>query len=562
MNEAKTDWGNVTVKSIKLRGERPDGETISLQVEFENAYLWGPPGRRGPYPEQRPRDRWFLDRFLPHFKGAVGASGPSMPERSTISLLNMRGGELEEIVSRVRAAVAEFNEDVYPALLVEYTAERARLDADQELIERLMGEWMKRTADEPTGPLVIQSIRAARENSSGQIELDVELRKPTFEREPCQGPEPMPNGLEQWLGHHFGRAFTEALGLDATASDALIRFSVGRLELGDSLAKIPAAVAELNESVYPALAVQYSEVQARLDADQQLFDRLTSEWRFAPWARIDQETEQESADEASVETDWRDVTVKSIRFLRERSTDPKLSLFVEFGDACLRAIPLFRIRRERSARDRWFLDRFTRHLSAWLGPSSASDDRSIYGVRREALEAFLGQVPAAVAEFNESYPALLVEYAAEEARLAADQRLIDRVMSDWTRETSDEPEGSLAIQSIRAARELPDGRIDLRVELADPTSAGPGQGPHLEQTARDEWLTCRAKNAFSEAIRSERPHLTWTWVEREALEDFLGRFARRLPKSTSRTPRCLPSTPRSRTDRSDSMRNRSGSTDL
>jgi hypothetical protein len=71
-----------------------------------------------------------------------------------------------------------------------------------------------------------------------------------------------------------------------------------------------------------------------------------------------------------------------------------------------------------------------------------------FSVERSVLEEFVGKPRAAVMEFNDSvYPALLGEFAGEQQRLVADQRVIDRLMSGWP---EDEQRGPVAVQNITA----------------------------------------------------------------------------------------------------------------
>lgn len=138
------------------------------------------------------------------------------------------------------------------------------------------------------------------------------------------------------------------------------------------------------------------------------------------------------------ETDWANVTVESITAGSEHD-DGRVEIGVEFGNV------YFGGGRDRlplpTLRDQWVTNCFTLRFIRALGVRGVSSGGSRIGVsvERDRLEESVGTVGSFVAEWNESYPALLVEYVsyaeakrvekvAEQKRRKEDQALIDRAM--------------------------------------------------------------------------------------------------------------------------------------
>jgi hypothetical protein len=128
---------SVEILSITAVGESNDGR-ISINVKLRNA------------PDIRGGNRRLR---LPHelasrIKRSVGA--PSIASSEDAVHVQVPRDHLEEAVRAIRRAVVEFNE-AYPSLLAEHTreverieaekaAERKRLQADQQVIDRVMNE--------------------------------------------------------------------------------------------------------------------------------------------------------------------------------------------------------------------------------------------------------------------------------------------------------------------------------------------------------------------------------------------------------------------------------------
>ena len=139
-----TDWGNVSIRSFRTTNERDDGH-LWLDVELGNVYLSGFKGPMRSVPVIDARDHWFHLRLRDHVRQA--GIRPGAARGFTLHFACERSA-LEETVTRVRAAIAAWNE-LYPTLVTEYEAyatERAaedaamrkRLEADQAVIDRLM----------------------------------------------------------------------------------------------------------------------------------------------------------------------------------------------------------------------------------------------------------------------------------------------------------------------------------------------------------------------------------------------------------------------------------------
>jgi hypothetical protein len=139
-----TDWGNVSIKSFRATNERDD-EQLWLEVELGNVYLSGFKGPMRSVPVIDARDHWFHRRLMDHLRQAGIRSGGA---GGFILHFACERSALEETVTRIRAAIAGWNE-LYPTLVTEYEAyatERAaedaamqkRLEADQAVIDRLM----------------------------------------------------------------------------------------------------------------------------------------------------------------------------------------------------------------------------------------------------------------------------------------------------------------------------------------------------------------------------------------------------------------------------------------
>jgi hypothetical protein len=117
------------------------------------------------------------------------------------------------------------------------------------------------------------------------------------------------------------------------------------MKLEEVVERIRAAVTDFNQSTYPALRAEYTPTPDLLNAAQQLIDRVISESRLAAPGRA----ERGAAGRGSVATDWGDVTVKTIRVKKPLSSEPVLTLRVEFEGAQPHGRPL----RELSRRDQW-----------------------------------------------------------------------------------------------------------------------------------------------------------------------------------------------------------------
>jgi hypothetical protein len=123
--------GPVTVLSIKAAAERD--EHVNLSVELGHV-------------TSGPQAPWFARHFTDHFQRALGIN--SLGHTAFTIRFSVKRDELKDAVRAIPLAVAEFNES-YPSLLAEHEHERKkaeddakqdRLKADQQVIDRLMGE--------------------------------------------------------------------------------------------------------------------------------------------------------------------------------------------------------------------------------------------------------------------------------------------------------------------------------------------------------------------------------------------------------------------------------------
>lgn len=91
---------------------------------------------------------WFANHLTGHLMAALGAR--TLGAHSSTVTVDVERGDIENAVRAIRSAVAELNEK-YPMLLaqheeesqrrrVEESARRRRLEADQEVIDRIMSE--------------------------------------------------------------------------------------------------------------------------------------------------------------------------------------------------------------------------------------------------------------------------------------------------------------------------------------------------------------------------------------------------------------------------------------